>query len=729
MRCKMSRIAFLKQAMLDAVHKRARMALPKDWSTADLPLSLPERKAYALKLIFEKMPLYIGEQELIIGTRTIYAHRNEEVNQSEMSLLALPTCVNQTDIERFGRNEQMSAAGHYTANYGKILAIGIGGILEQAETRLDVEVDKDKQDFLKSVLIVYQGLSHLIQRYSEYAFSLANTEHDQSRRKELETIGEVCHKISKRPPENYYEAVQLLWFSHLSLIIESFQFMSYGRIDQILQPFYSKDEHDFQQELTECLIIKMYDGGDIVDGYFGNYAGQHTMTLGGITPEGEDAVNDTTYLLLQAIGNIGLPEPMVEIRYHSKNPEEFLRKAAEISIKGINTLAYYHDDQFIKSLITAGFPEKEANNYAFDLCQDITVAGRAAFYCSASVNLTNVLLDVMKQAKDQVTFTELIEQYKLALAKVLENNITDYNQWEEGILAYNKGEQEAFLQKVREGKLPLSRGGNSIMAPLPLASALFDGCIETATDLTRLGCEIKDKGVIIGGLVVAFNALAAVRKVVFDEKRYTLSQVMKACEDNFEGNEPLRQILWNAPKWGNDDDYVDLPAKEIVEFCCHEILKYRTSTGARHFAGIHQPHPVGDGWGLQATPEGRKKSQPIVVTLSPENGTMENGPTAALKSAAKIDPMTYQWNNCVMLEFFSALFDQPGGAELFCQMLTSYFRMGGAQLQPNIVNIEQLKDAQAHPEKYQDLVVRLWGVSAQFVNLPREVQEEFIARF
>ena len=267
------------------------------------------------------------------------------------------------------------------------------------------------------------------------------------------------------------------------------------------------------------------------------------------------------------------------------------------------------------------------------------------------------------------------------------------------------------------------------MSPLPITSAMYHGCMEKGADISRCGCERADKGFMILSPVVAINSLAAIKKVVFENGQATLAEVLDACEENYEGREALRQRLWNAPKWCNDEDYVDCEAKEILAFACREILKYRTPGGGRHLAGIHQPHPVFAGRLIPATPEGRKAGTPIPVTLSPENGTLKFGPTAALKSAAKIDSMLYQWNNCVMLQYVGSTLEGESGVETFVDLLQSYFRIGGVQHQPNVVNVADLRAAQKTPEKYKDLIVRMWGVSAHFVNLPLDVQEEFIARY
>ena len=266
------------------------------------------------------------------------------------------------------------------------------------------------------------------------------------------------------------------------------------------------------------------------------------------------------------------------------------------------------------------------------------------------------------------------------------------------------------------------------MCPLPFLSGLFHGCVETGTDITMDGSVLKDKGYFFGTAVETVNALAAIKQTVFIKKEYSLRQIYKACENNFAENEIMRQKLWNVPKWGNNDDFVDSLGKELLEFCCREVRKFKTVSGGSHLAGIHQPHPVPTGRDLMATPEGRKKGMPVAVTLTPESGTAEKGPTAILQSAAKINYLAYQWNFCVMVNYFSSTFSEGGADTLEC-LIRTYFRIGGTQHQPNIADVKALRAAQKNPEQYQDLIVRLWGVSAHFVNLPAELQEELISRF
>ncbi len=725
----MNRTEFLRKNARDIVQKNARVAMPECWDTIEQEGTIAERKAKAMAYLFDNMPIYIGEQELIVGSRTMYGHRDEFLDKSDMNVVVMPHYLSEVDKEEFGGvNGEFYSITHYTPNFGRILNLGIDGVIKTAEEAMAKQNSQLKKGWLNAVIISYQSISRWITRYADYAAEMAENSCGE-RKNELLKIADTCRHVAHNTPRDFYEAVQLFWFESLATIVENFRWINYGRVDQFLYPWYNTVSAEEAQQLVDCLLCKMYDGADIKSEYFSSQQeGQLNITIGGVTRDGKNAVNELTFAFVTAVGRTRFPEPEVSCRISSLNPPEYLRKCAELSISGLNCMAYYNDDQFVKSMAAAGIPVEDARDYAFDLCQDMNIPGRGDFYVSASVDMAETLLKTMHRVSDDISFDGLMAAYKEDVAAVIKERIEEYNLKEKAIREYVDGNPEFLREQIKSGAL----GGYSaaaLMSPLPITSALYDNCLESAEDLSWYGTVLPDKGCMVAQPVVAVNSLAALHKRVFDEKRFTLSEVTKACDDNFDGYEKMRQLLWTAPKWANDDDYVDLPAKEILEFACDEFLKYRTPTGGRHLAGIHQPHPVSSGWYLSATPEGRKSGEPIPVTLSPENGTMLNGPTAAFCSAAKIDPMKYQWNFCVMLQYFSSVFEANEGADLFASMLNEYFSLGGGQHQPNIVNVQDLKNAQLHPEDYKDLIVRMWGVSANFVNLTKEVQDEFIARF
>jgi formate C-acetyltransferase len=317
------------------------------------------------------------------------------------------------------------------------------------------------------------------------------------------------------------------------------------------------------------------------------------------------------------------------------------------------------------------------------------------------------------------------------IAQSVKGSVEWYRLAEEQTDLYAAGRLDEYFDGIRHHGKPISRWGNTPMAPLPFLSPLYHGSLEWALDISYEPYPVKEKGLLFGTATEAVNSLAAIKKAVYDDRRYTLDEVYAACENNFDGSEGLimKKILWNCPKWGNDDDYVDSIAKDVLEFGLLECTKYKTYFGGQVLGGIHQPHPVPTGKGIMATPDGRAAGEPVAVTLTPESGTMRKGPTAALSSAAKLDPTLIQWNFCVMVNYFSSVFKGNGGKEIFKSLLQGYFKAGGLQHQPNVTDVEELKRAQLNPEAYKDLIVRLWGVSAHFVDLPRELQDEMIARF
>ena len=729
----MTRTEFLREQTISGANKCKRAPLPP-LTVANEPCSLSERKALALKAIFDNMPIYIGEKELIVGTRTLYTPNPGNEDGHDIFAYSLRTKIpylNEEDIARFGVDQSYWNRTHFAPDFSIILNKGIDGIIKEAEDRLtDPSLNALNIEFLSGVVIAYNALKGLILRYEKEAISLAETAKDEDKTEFLE-IARICRKISADKPDSFREAVQLLWFTHLGTIIESFEFVNYGRLDVILGGFLKDTPREEAQQIIECLLLKMYDQVDVVTTYLGNYAAQLVITLGGVLPNGENAVNELTMIFLDAVGNTRLPEPEFNLKISSKNPPEFLDRAAALTVSGCNYISYYNDDLFVESLHKAGIPIEHARNYAFDLCQDVNIAGWGDFWLVSQIHLAPLLMALLRRKRDFASFEELTDALKADIAATVSASVGRFNAVEEHLDLYAKGKLDEYFDGIKNRGKPIDRWGNSPMAPLPLLSALFHGSLENALDIAFEPYPIKDKGIFFGSAPEVINSLTAIKKTVFDERIFTLDQIFEACQNNFGGDdgEIIRSVLWNCPKWGNDDDYVDMIAKDILEFCLSECCKHKTYFGGQVLGGIHQPHPVPDGKRLMATPEGRRAGMPVSVTLTPESGTANNGATAILRSASKIDPMLIKWNFCVQINYFASVFKGNEGKEIFKALLKGYFASGGMQHQPNVSDAEELKKAQQSPEKYKDLIVRLWGVSAHFVDLPRELQDEMIARF
>ena len=727
------RIAFLREETLSGRNKVARCQMPA-MDTSNEPGGIPVRKALAFKAICDTMPLYIGPEELIVGTRTFYHFPDpgdNSVNWSCMPLTAYPKFVNEADIRRFGGDFSGVNSQHYTPDLGILLEYGVGGIIEKARKRKeDPSLRPWHLEFLDSVIIAYTGMQNLILRYAALAEELASRAQAEKEKQRLDTVARVCRHIGTCRPASFHEAVQLLWFGHLGTILESGLFINYGRLDTILRPYLSDTPHDEALELLSCLLLKMYDQADVEDqGYFNKHEGQLVVTLGGQTPTGDSAVSVVTMLFLEAIDHTRLPEPEFNLRVCSKDPPEYLDRAAQLTISGCNFVSYYNDDTIVPALINMGLRPEDARSYGFDLCQDLNIPGKSDFYCCGGMALAFELMELLLKDQSFATFEELVSAYKEHMVKKSRADHARSELAHENLLNYREGRFDAYFANVEKG-IGGSWDGRHPMCPLPYLSGMFHGTIENAADMIYESYPIKHKGAMVGVPVEGINSLAAIRKVVYDDKLYTLAEVVQACRDDFqgEGQEVMRNILWNAPKWGNDDPYVDLLAKDVIEYCLRELMTYTFCTGGRLLAGVHQPHPVPTGKGMMATPDGRHKGQPASVTMTPASGTMKRGATAALKSASIFDPSLLQWNYCFMINYYASAFEGERGRDVFKNLLLTYFRRGGVQHQPNVLDAKALRNAQIEPEKYKDLVVRMWGVSAHFVDLPKELQDEMIAR-
>ncbi len=694
----MTRVKLLRERMDRATHARHRVLLPAEWSTAHLSESIPERRARALALLLQQMPIFIDEGELIVGSRTVFAPaRPDQAGISDPSrdvrLECFPRYLTDAEERQPGRP---GCASHNVAGYRKVLSLGSGGIRRQAEARLEEETDPGKAAFLRSVVIAYEGAGVLAIRYAGLAAQMA-ADAGEERRRELVRMAAVCRHVATEPARDLHEAIQLYWFAFLGMILESHYLEGAGRLDRALAPFWPDGESTEAQELLECLMIKFNDQEDIWQGE--GYA-TNNVVLSGLRPDGSDATNAVTYACLDALEHLRLPAPLFAVRLHRESPAQLVRRAADLVRRGLPQVCFYNDDAFVPALAGAGFAAEAARDYALDACQDVILEGCSDFYVAGSVGLTEVLLEVLAGVPDNATFDDLLAEYRRQIADAVRSRAEGY------------------------------RAGLALPSttPLPFLSGSMGDCVEAGLDVTQGGLRYRDKGMFIMSPVNAVNALAALRQVVFQDRAATLAQVKAACRTNFAHDEPLRRLLLAAPKWGNDDDAVDLLGKELLEFACREVQRHRMEDGSRFLSGIHQPHQVGCGARVGATPDGRRAGEPFAITLSPANGTDRLGPTAVMRSVTKIDPMVCQWNHALLLSLEPSSLQGEQGTERLEGLLRAYLALGGPQLQLNVVDVATLRAAQQDPAAHRSLVVRIWGFCARFVDLSPAYQEDLIAR-
>lgn len=624
--------------------------------------------------------------------------------------------------------------GHLVIGINNVIKTGFKGVKEKAQEVMKTVNDQEKKDFLEAIIICCEATKIFAQRFATLAEEMASKEENTQRRAELLKIAENCKWVPWNPPRNFYEACQFLWFTQ---VIASISYGigligAVGRVDQYLYPYYKKDveqgkiTREQALELVEELLIK-FSYNLLLLPSFGKHtaselgADEDALTIGGVGRDGEDATNELSYIWMDACKNMKNLTNTFSIRVSSKSSEEWLRKIAEV-YSVTSGPAIFNDDIIIPALVNNGTELEDARDYAIIGCVEPTSAGNT-FGCTSGndISLVGVLEMVLTNGLIRMlgrktgldtgdprkfsTFEQVMDAFK----KQLQNSVDLISQ----------------LVEIKDEVY-------SKYFPNPYISATLEGCVENAKDMTQGGAKYNFNSISGRGIGTTVDSLAALKKVVFEDKIISMSELIYALENNFRGKkgERLRQILLNrAPKYGNDDDYADSIAREITKTFCDTVMSKKAWRGGPYRAsffsyGMH----VLDGNFLGATPNGRKAGEPTSNSLSPSNGVEKNGPTAILKSCAKIDH-TKIANGCSLnIKMLPTLLRDEERRKKFASLIKAYFKMGGSQVQFNIVDSQILIDAQKHPEKYRDLVVRVSGYCAYFTDLGKPIQDDIIAR-
>lgn len=723
------RIEYLRKNMIAVSHKHHRVRRPLTTindENRDLPLVV--RKALAFDLILREMPVFIGDMEIMVGARTMFMPRETEAKywdeDVKRNLDFLPDAetldVDVPGLEfypHYATDEEKAAAkqfdigegyvtSHCTAGYGKVLNLGFGGIKQQATDKLkEVPHASEQSDFLRAVCIVMDAATGLVNRYEQEANRLRSQTTNENRRKELQSIAAVCSRIKTEPAGSFHEALQLLWFAHTLILIESYNLMALGRLDQYLYSFYEQDIRNAvitpndALELLSCFFIKLNDTSDL-----------HTdnglnIILSGLLPDGSDGTNDLTYLCFDAYENVRLTDPQINVRFHGQTPPKVIQRANDLEKLGPRPMLY-NDDTIIKSMQQVGVSLQDARNYCIDACQDLMIEGKSDFYPIFAGIYGIHLLTILERIVDRLPEYETFDHFYQDLKYEITQDVAQY--------AAKANAADKILPQI---------------SPTPFLSATLDGCIETARDKTAGGTIYNFTGFVGGGITNVANSVAAIKKLVFEERKVSAADLVAALQREFEHDEPLRQLLKNrAPKWGNNDDYVDQIGCDIAGHFCREVLKHRNPRGGCFVPGFFTHHQARLGLAVRSTPDGRKRGEALAVSLSPTSGTDKKGPTGAILSAAKIDQTMCPLGTSLDLTFHAGSVYDPEEREKVMALIETYFKMGGMELQTNTLNAEILRQAQNQPDQYRDLVVRVWGFNAYFVTLKKEYQDELIAR-
>ncbi|NLM46160.1 MAG: hypothetical protein GX200_05110 [Firmicutes bacterium] len=630
--------------------------------------------------------------------------------------------------------------GHFNANYRKAVEKGFGAIRQEALEKLEKMKgylpgkDAEKYFFYRAVVISCDAVILFSKRFAAECRRQAELTQDEKRRAELLKMADSLDWIMEHPARTFHEALQVVYLYHLAIHIEgNYLGLCLGRVDQHVGDYLEADlaagriTLEEAQELVDCFCLKVGDifmsGPAAMTHFLGSYSDNMRITIGGRKPDGSDATNKVTYMFLQSAARLKLHDPTFSLGLHKDSPPELWEAGIEVSklVGGIPTLE--NTDLIIDILHKRGLALEDARNYCVVGCVEITGSGcefanPSGPFSRTHLNIANVVLQAINDGKNPFNGKqgglhtgylyemESFDEVKAAFAKQLEyfmnwhftlNNIAEYI-------------------------------GNPLV-PVPIASATMDGCMESGRDMMLGGAKYNSTGSACIGIATAIDSLVAIKYLVYDKKICTARELYDAIMANWEGYELLRERARNeVPYFGNGDPYADEIASWVSDLFTTRINNYIGPRGI-HRAGIYSAGAnVQQGYLTYATPNGRKAGEPVSDAASPTQGADKNGPTGVIASNIALHPYNYGNGLQFNMRFHPSSVEGEEGTAKLKQLVETFFELGGMQLQYNVVSADTLRKAQANPEEYRDLVVRVAGFSAYFVELYKDLQDDIIRR-
>jgi pyruvate formate-lyase/glycerol dehydratase family glycyl radical enzyme len=625
--------------------------------------------------------------------------------------------------------------GETTAGYETIITEGLEGIKAHiAQVRETLDITKpghyEKQVYLNALDMTAEGIIALSKRYAAEAERLAEQEEDDIRKKELREIADVCRRVPEKPARTFREALQALYFYQICIFMEQ-NAASYnpGRMDQYLYPFYRADleagriTEEEAQELLDCLWVKFSEPCLFQDAVTAKFSAGYPMfqnvCVGGVDEHGMDAVNELSYMILQATMDVQLYQPSLSVRYNmSRNPNKFLKKCAELIQLGTGFPAFHCDEIGIQMMLNKGVPLKEAYNWNPCGCVETNLAGKQRCYTSyADYNLGAVVefalydgfskkYGVQASAKtgdprNFKTFDEFLAAVKAQITYVIH-----------AMVAGNHVNDDIGFERV-----------------VPALSLSFKDCIDKASDYAWGGAKYNiGNGLDAIGVADLINSVYSVKYLVYDKKSVTMERLLEALDHNFEGYEEVQKMCLNAPKYGNDEDEVNALTADLFTFIADLIESYNSKFG--HMTAGILPVSGNTPFGLEvgALPSGREAWLPLADGVSPNSGTDSEGMSAIIKSVSHIPHGRFDQGTLLNLKLDPAFNENESSVEMLMSFLKSMCSLGVFHVQFNVIDREMLLDAQKHPENYKGLLIRVAGYTAYFTELGREVQDDIIAR-
>ncbi len=785
------------------------------------------RRAKAFKHILEYIPITIREGELIVGSATkaprgcqVFPEYSFEWLASEFDTVEKRTAdpfyiseeTKQTlsEVYKYWKGKTTSelataymsedaklamehniftpgnyfynGIGHVTVDYPKVLAVGYSGIIKEAKDALAClsQGDADfarRSHFLNAVIMSCEAAIAYAKRYSELAETMAKTTADIGRRKELENIASICRNVPKYGAESFYEACQSFWFVQMLLQIESSgHSISPGRFDQYMYPYYKKDldsgriTREQAQELMDCIWVKLNDLNKCRDAAsaegFAGYSLFQNLIAGGQDKHGRDATNDLSFMSITATEHVFLPQPSFSVRVWNGSPHEFLIRAAELTRTGIGFPAYYNDEVIIPALQSRGLTLEDARDYNIIGCVEPQKAAKTdGWHDAAFFNMCRPLELVFSNGRD-----------KGVQVGPRTGEVETMRTYEEFEAAY-RAQMNYFIELLVNADNAID-AAHAERCPLPFQSSMVNDCIKKGKSLQEGGAVYNFTGPQGFGIANITDGMYAVKKLVFEEKKYTLGFFKKALEENYGmdmdhqmASKLTREVAFSIAasgkeltaediktvyltvkenkaseadkkqyarllsdiaalsKFGNDEDEVDSFAREMAYTYTKPLENYKNPRGGSYQAGLYPVSanvPLGAQTG--ATPDGRLAYTPIADGVSPAAGRDVKGPTAAANSVSRLDHYIASNGTLFNMKFHPSALEGRSGLESFVALVRGYFDQKGSHMQFNVVSRETLRDAQRNPEKYKSLVVRVAGYSALFTTLSKGLQEDIINR-
>jgi trans-4-hydroxy-L-proline dehydratase len=778
------RIKKLREQSLNAIYRISaeRALLITDFYKNHLAFgdSIPVQRAKSFKYILENKQVCINEYELIVGERgpapketptypeiTVHSLQDLDILNSRSKVwfrvdddtrnvykeVIIPFWKGRSNRDRimqqmstewhdsydagiFTEFMEQRAPGHTVAG-NKVFRKGMLDLIvdiDKAQQKIDWLNDPkafDRFEELKAMKITAESIILFASRHSDQLEILAEKETDIMRKAELLEMARICRKVPAHAPESFHEALQHYWFIHLGVVTELNPWDSFnpGRLDQHLYPFFSKETKagtlnvESATELLESFWVKFNNhpappkvGVTALES--NTYTDFSLINLGGVKPDGSDAVNELSFVILDVIEEMRILQPSSMVQLSKKNPESFINRAVKIAKTGFGQPSIFNTDAIVQELVGQGKSLEDARNGGASGCVESGAFGTESYILTGYFNLPKILEITLHNGYDPGTGKQI---------GLKTGDVTLFNTYEELLEAFKKQVEHFVDIKIK--------GSNAIEnnfihhVPTPFLSILIDDCIDRGTDYISGGARYNTNYIQGVGMGTMTDSLTVIKKHVFQEKTFSMVELMTALASDFENHPQLHyQLIYQTPKYGNDDDAADDQLREVFEIYHSAVNGHKSPRGADYRINLLPTTcHVYFGSVMHAGPDGRKAGMPVSEGISPVQGADRQGPTSVVKSAAKIDHLR-TGGTLLNQKFSPAFFSDDSAIQKVSSLVRSYFRMDGHHIQFNVIDAQTLRDAQKHPERYRDLIVRVAGYSDYFNDLGEDLQNEIINR-